>query len=90
MPAPHGYRRKSALENLHPAAFAPPPSLLRQGGNVIQDESEEWLEEVKMAYRTDPFTAVVAFGRGEDSLFLGNALGVTAPERRRGTNSNLI
>ena len=27
---------------------------------MIQHKSEEWLEEVKVAYRTDPFTAVIA------------------------------
>jgi hypothetical protein len=27
---------------------------------VIQDEAVEWLEEVRLAYRTDPFTAVIS------------------------------
>jgi hypothetical protein len=28
--------------------------------HVIQDEAVEWLEEVRLAYRTDPFTAVIS------------------------------
>lgn len=31
-----------------------------QGDSVTQDEAVEWLEEVKLAYRTDPFTAVIS------------------------------
>jgi hypothetical protein len=31
-----------------------------QENHVTQDEAVEWLEEVRLAYRTDPFTAVIS------------------------------
>jgi hypothetical protein len=31
-----------------------------QEGHMTQDEAVEWLEEVRLAYRTDRFTAVIA------------------------------